>query len=618
MAQSSTENRSRPRRVRRVRYNYDSDSDTDLLVTNSLRTDRPNRSARRVPNYREESTEEDGINDTESSSERETARSRPQRSTRTRTNHSRSTRSMVSTQKRGLQSQKTSTYSSSFDSFKRRKITQQSSKQITKEYVSVFLEVPPSGKVPPWQELPYHILQSIMQYAAYPLYEKASRSTPSISWLCSVSMLCRSFHEACMTALLYSPPLYPSDRARGLLSLLKRQRSTPLTNYPAKIKCLDVEVKNLLIRKSGINLNELLKYTPLLERLRLYHNHDDLGTFIWAQPSASKTKWAYSQEIFDHLDDHGIILKFFEWNGRFPKPMEALQTMLDCHSRQTFRHLTEVSIINMSLLEKYTETDITTANSMFTSALEKLLDLKHLCIKNCNIINEYILPQIPAGLELLEISNCLNVTSQALELYLSSKGSLLRTLVLKGNQAMSLGFLADLKNLCPNLQHLEIDLTYIDPTSYRDRDPLFDDLLPLGNPTWPSTLMTISIENLRQLSAEEAEGFFGSLVSAAPDLPYLRTLMIKAILKQASWRDRAEMRKKWMPTFETVFLNTASPEMKPKTSKSSSRQSTRIAKTLNKLGLNDSNEDSESSILQSAAEDSKAYRQGRCDIVQLM
>jgi hypothetical protein len=168
--------------------------------------------------------------------------------------------------------------------------------------------------------------------------------------------------------------------------------------------------------------------------------------------------------------------------------------------------------------------------------------------------------QIPPSLTTLSITNCQYLTSELLSIYLSTSGTSLTTLTLTANQSMSLAFLSNLSTLCPHLQHLNLDLTYTDPSSYRDRDPLYDEALPDGPPSWPSSLVTINIENLRQITLAEAEGFLTSLVNAAPNLAGLRKIEMKMIVKDASWRDRAEIRKKWIPRLEDVFLDTSVPE----------------------------------------------------------
>lgn len=103
-----------------------------------------------------------------------------------------------------------------------------------------------------------------------------------------------------------------------------------------------------------------------------------------------------------------------------------------------------------------------------------------------------------------------------------------------------------------------MDLTYADPSSYHDIDPHYDALLPNGQPTWPSSLRVVEFENLRNLDAAEADGFFQSLVDSAGELKDLRRLSLKAILK-IGWRDRARLREKWKAKLENVFLRKSPP-----------------------------------------------------------
>jgi hypothetical protein len=254
------------------------------------------------------------------------------------------------------------------------------------------------------------------------------------------------------------------------------------------------------------------------------------------------------------------------------------------HCRPTFQMLHELTFLNLTLPEKADKPDIIASLRFLAGGLKNLSELRSLSFRNCAMVDEVTMPMLPAGLFQLEITNSPHLTSDLLENYLSSSGASLRTLKLNNNQSMSLGFMAKLKTLCPDLNCLEIDMVYIDPSSWRDRDPLFEELLPKGPPTWPGSLITISIANMRQLTEINAEKFFTSLVDASEDLPHLKTLSLKVILKDASWRDRAKLRQKWMPAMEDVFLNRDKPsnivtkpsELEP-TPSASQRQSSRIA-----------------------------------------
>ncbi|RVX66264.1 hypothetical protein B0A52_10191 [Exophiala mesophila] len=623
----------RTRRKPRVSYHDLSDSD-DFEFMTQQQSSRPSRAARRNQTYRESSDDESSADEDDdddvSSSSTPDVEPAPKPSRATRQSQPKPMLppkfdSHLSARQNILKRQREAGASSfSFSTYKQSKF------QRTDPGAKVMVEIKASEpepastiKIPPWQELPYQVLKNIMTFASYPLYHQASRSSSSIQWLCETSMLCRSFHEACMAALLYSPPLYPSRRAHGLIALLRQSRNRPIIEYRSKIHRLDIEVKQLLVKKSGIDLEILLNQTPLLRELRLYSNYDDLNTVIWAQRGATKSKWSYPDRLFDLLQEKNIALNSFEWNGRFPSAIEALEIAAKVHSQPSFSRLKEVAFLNFSMPDKATPTDISRAHSLFESALSQLPELRRLTMRACPMVGPALISMLPGSLHHLEISNCLYLDSPALQAFLVTGGAHLTSLRLSGNQSMSLEFMAVLKTLCPRLQDLRIDLLYIDPTSYNDREPLYDELLPSGPPTWPEDLTNIALDNLRQLSAEDAEGLLASLVDAAKDLQSLKRIDIKAILNGSSWRDRAELRRKWLPKLQEVFLNTSEPPKEPsrrqpissmmatQARSSKQRQSQRIATNLlNKASSTDAS-DSDSAA-------SSTSKHARCDFVNLI
>ncbi len=432
--------------------------------------------------------------------------------------------------------------------------------------------------------------------------------------------MCRTFHDACLSTLLYAPPLFPLHRAQNLMSILRRERDRPatlFTSYGAKIRYLDIEVK-LLTKKHGIKLDELIAFTPQLQGVRVYTNYDDMIAFVWAQPAAKKIRWQYPTDLTKRLEQDNIILKSFEWNGRFPNAIDVLKEAMAAHSRPSFKHLLEITFLNLTLPDKLEVADKIFALKAFNTALKDLPLLRSLSFRHCCMIDEETIQILPPSLQHLEITNCLHLTSDILNVYLSSSGASLLSLKLNHNQSMDLGFMAKLKTLCPKLQSLEIDMVYMDPSSWGDRDPLFEELLPRGPPTWPTSLVTVSMENMRQLTEVDAERFFASLVDASKELPSLRKLNFNVILKDASWRDRAKMRQKWIPELEEVFLNKDQPShIVTKTSSptgsrlKSQRQSTRIAEGLLKdRSLSENSDESDD------ATQKNAY--ARCDVVKLV
>lgn len=617
----------RPRRTKRVRYTYESDSDLESRPASRAV---PIRTSRRIQSYRETSDDElNESNNDPSTSESDTPASQPAEKGTTRT--VRKKRSHV--KNRRTKVRRSARHSQSFELFKPRKpnIPQEQPTQ------KIVVEIPISGKVPPWQSLPFELLRTIFKYAAYPLYVQNSRATSSINWLCGVSLLCRSFHDASIAALLHDPPIFPAHRANGLIELLQQDQKKTIIDYRSKIKSLQVEAKQLLVKKSGIELEHLLDYTPLLERLRIYSNYDDFDTVHWAHPSQAKgKKWSYPDSLFEKLDQQNLQLKSFEWNGRFPNSVNILPSILRHHSRPCLSQLLDLSFLNIDIEDK----NIELATQNLSHVLAGLPHLKHLSFRKCNILNTTIVSHFPVALESLSITNCQSLTSDIVSAYLVSNGSHLTSLTLSGNQCMSLSFLAGLANCCPRLQHLDLNLTYLDPSSYKDTEPLFEDALPDGPPSWPSSLITINIENLRQINAAEAEDFFQSLVTSASSLPYLKVLNIKAIVK-GEWRDRAKLRQEWIPRLQDVFLDRSEPmthttrkrEMKPlPPRKEGDRQSSRI-QHLKQLSISQSDSNDSDSAISSQpvrgpvkrssravaeSEDANQFIQGRCNIVNVV
>lgn len=270
-----------------------------------------------------------------------------------------------------------------FSSFKRQKNNHPPNLSGVRKIKCVAAPAILQGRIPPWQTLPYQILLRICQYASYPLYRDASHDTGSIAWLTQLSTLSKSFHDAAIATLLYSPPLFPAYRAHGLQRLLDTPQDALSTVYRNKVKRLDVEVRHLLNKKGGIDLMALLKQTPVLDALHLYHNYDLVGAVYWAQPSASRGRnWSYPPELFEALDENHIRLLGWSWNGRFPDTKSVLDQMNTMHGRKCLEGLKSLSILNLAAPEKVKEDEQGISERSLTSSVDMLKDLLELKIQN--------------------------------------------------------------------------------------------------------------------------------------------------------------------------------------------------------------------------------------------
>ncbi|KAI9872907.1 MAG: hypothetical protein M1830_001067 [Pleopsidium flavum] len=418
-----------------------------------------------------------------------------------------------------------------------------------------------SGVIPPWHTLPYDILLQIFMYASYPVYDDTFRSTPTVKWLLDMSRLCKTFSEPALTALYRSPPL---DDPYGLTGLLSTSCAARCVNYNAKIRRLDVQVSTILAytfpRLGRFDLGSLIRQTPQLRDLALYHaaDHPNYGR---AGTVARAGKWTYQDSIFQALEETKIQLRSWRWNTRMVSAKQALPLLKELHKTVPFRRLQALTFVGYHAAKRRAKGDSTlTDEEHLAAALSVLPDIRQLAFEASSIVNEGLLPHLPSFLSSLKIRNCFALTSEVFHAFLVTHGTLLKELVLDHNQSLSLSFLTDLAFFSPQLEVLKMDLLYHNSHStYRDSEPRYEDLLlPDEVPTWPSTLQVLDLVQLRNWDASTAEMFFQSLIDSAANLPCLRRLVLKAILK-IGWRDRAFFRDKWIGRLQRVFLRPADP-----------------------------------------------------------
>jgi hypothetical protein len=412
----------------------------------------------------------------------------------------------------------------------------------------------PGGKIPPWQTLEHAILTNILKKAAYPLYQGYLRPNASIRWLVGLSYLSESFHRASMSALLTSPPL---TNGSGILGLLKLDQDTLSTNYRMKPRKLVVEAQHSLVQKAGkICLPELVSLMPLLESLQIVSHYDEIQA-IGTHPSIARKNYLYESSLFEALETSCPRLKEFAWNGRFATGIpELIDTIISAHTRLS--GLTSIILVNLNIAGKTPIEERELLQKRLLAGLNKLPELQHLDITNCNVFGNFatLASLQTSQLKSLTITACPSLTSSGLEIFLNTKGASLEHLRLIGCQACHGAFLSRLGGLCATLQTLQIDLSFSDVSSWNDISAHFDDFQPDGPIFFPSSLIDLSLINLRKIDSAQLEATLTSLVET--DLPSLRSLSIKVILT-SDYRQRAQIRREWGHKLEQVFLRQALP-----------------------------------------------------------
>lgn len=411
-------------------------------------------------------------------------------------------------------------------------------------------------KVPPWQSLPHHILTQIFFYASPHLWTDDFLPNPSMVWLLQCARLCRSFAEPALSALYYSPPLTPPDRARGLMECLASQTEHSASNYRSKVKYLDVEAHSTLARKykgrDPINLGDLVQLTPQLRGVRIHRAPPRMNWYRDEDAPTSNRKPIYQECMFTALQIQRIALREWIWNAQLAGYRYSVTNLRGIHSNSAFQSLQTLTFI------RYDEKDST--EEELADAIKTLPALKRLIFRMSLIVNQKLLRLLPHQLESLEMVKCLSLTSSVLSEFLSTHGRELLELNLDQNPALNLSFLTEFAAACPKIQVLGINLRLYH-SHYRlpGLGPKVDRLLLEDEtPTWPASLASLELLHLHKWDLNVAERFFSSLVDSAHSLPKLRRLNIKASL-QSGWRDRVSFRDKWTSRLEQVFLRVSEP-----------------------------------------------------------
>lgn len=456
-----------------------------------------------------------------------------------------------------------------------------------------------SGVIPEWlsPEIPYSAWVDIFHYAA------AGGGSIDNTWLVHAATTCRAFLEPAMTALYRCPTPSSATKAKKLLACLERPSTDNIMiNYRLKVESLHINVDFF----SATAMALLAVRLPRLKELIAFSRFDqppyrDLdkatrwtylpaGFTFMAQPSIVSREVLgdtaedpsgseHAKRIFasalnpstlQQADLHPVVLKSWEWSGRFfdsESSWMTLDKLPALHEASLFAQLTRISFTNIQIpsLKKSIPSDEAAAHAIFAeddrvidtvaSSIQKLNQLKHLVFESSTIVSDRLLSRLPRDLVCVQLINCWEVTSDHFAKFLGTHGSQLRFLTLNHNQSLDLAFLTDLATSCPNLEELCMNMSYYRlHDSINDSDPLYDQaLLPGQVPLWPSSLRVIEIDHIRQWSIEAAEMFLQSLIDGAPNLPNLRHLTIKTML-DVPWQRRAEMRKGWRERFDAVFL----------------------------------------------------------------
>jgi len=413
----------------------------------------------------------------------------------------------------------------------------------------------PVEVVPPWQTLPYMVIVAILKFASSPLSDDGM-----VRWLVGTGRTCRAFAEPALTVLYQTPHLPTAGKFYGLAAILAQSPSSTMFKYRPKVECVTIDVGMTAVRP--VDLANVVRHCPRLSELDIRH-FKDMSPY---RQLDDNLRFTYPAELFANLaaDDGSqvIRLKSWRWSQRMMGKDLTLGALKGLHLTPAFHGLRKLTFVNyqrpLLIAKDPDDPDVVAEDKRhaenFAGLLQVLPDLIHLVMESSTVVNDHLLPLLPRTLQHLELINCWDVNSDHFSEYLVTHGQMLRELTLHHNQSLSIRFLPVLASACPNLAALRMNLTYYNHHEfYHDSDPFYEHLLTADEvPTWPSSLQVVELENLRQWDRQAAEVFFKSLVDSAAHLPKLRHLAIKAML-DIPWRQRSEMRDKWVRQLKRVF-----------------------------------------------------------------
>lgn len=328
-------------------------------------------------------------------------------------------------------------------------------------------------------------------------------------------------------------------------------------NYRSKVEQLQMEISQTaaytLPGYGLLDLHGLIYNCPRLLDLELYHQKD-MSPYRRLDETI---KWSYPEALFDALNKNvtgsATNLRSWRWSSRMAGKKWPIDRLLGVHKNPSFAGLRKIAFVNYQKPLVRKNAADPKHEKLLADSLS-VLPLEHLIFESSTLVNKILLPLLPTNLKHLELINCWEVTSEDFAPFLLTHGNALRSLTLNHNPSLNLSFLTVLGNACPQIEILRMNLTYYNVHStYHNSEPWYEKLLGIDEiPTWPTSLQSIELTQLRSWDIESAKMFFQSLLHSAPSLVSLRRLIIKAIIN-TSWRDRSSFRDEWVGAFMKVF-----------------------------------------------------------------
>lgn len=443
-----------------------------------------------------------------------------------------------------------------------------------------------------WENLPYLIWENIFDFVAEPIGDLTARQEDvsiAVLTLCNATKASKVLVEPALTARYRRVHLKTFGTAQHISATLgiDPDQTAFQIRYRSKIETLRIEVGETLGKKvqgQYVKLWDLVRNLPRLVNFELYH-HLDLS--YTREHLEANVRWKYPFELFEALgfvpEETGTDgyakkaatkLRSWTWSSRLAGAFCSLPYLVEIHQTPSYQSLRKLTFLNYQVPSLGTNSGDEAALAMDLPEIQRLAkaicvlpSLEHLAFKSSTMVNGHLLGLLPNTLRHIELHDCYDITAEALRDFLLTHGNKMQRLTLDHCRALNLDFLSVLREACPNLTDLSMDLRYFRYIeSYdNDNDPDYDVLLSSDlAPTWPRTLQYLNIQSMRFEGASpiaSATTLLKSLTDSASALPCLRHVALRASIN-VSRRERYKFRETWVPKLESIFKR-VSPDPKP-------------------------------------------------------
>ncbi|CUS10003.1 unnamed protein product [Tuber aestivum] len=387
--------------------------------------------------------------------------------------------------------------------------------------------------------LPYHILTTILRYAA----STPDSPFPNTALLLKTLTLCRTLYEPTLAVLYHTPPTNTLPYAHRLLHALREQAHVrPL------VKALIVNTEPLLLtRAAPWGAWDICEFLSLASGVRKV---DIRPTRVsGARGFRMERNWQYPSELWKAFDEAGVLLHEWTWRGEFMEQID-LDEFKRVHSLRPFLGLRSVGLVGIESNDEGATVGDLSREKGCAEVLAQLGALKVVVFEDCSVVNEHLFSEFTTrapGARLMKLSfmGCPRLTSSEDNLPSLLQSSLcsttLTSLTITNSPSCNLSFTLSLP---PSLQTLSYTASLTPPPSILPTPPT--------PAQWPQNLASLTLNRIKFTSQTPCSALLSSLISAAPRLSAMHDITIWCIL-DIDWRARGAFREIWEPRVKSAF-----------------------------------------------------------------